>query len=215
MIGASFLLARAASGHAAAPLLAAAGLAANPRFFMFARRILIDVALAAFMTLVLLFFVLAERYPKHRRTLLIAMYVAVGLWRAGERSRCRGAAGARVLRVSLRRIGELRRIREMMIPAGVVIAAAVAAPWYVALYLQGGWTHISEFFIGENVARYTTLVGPQSRGPLFYLPVVLSDAFPWSLCLPGVIVAWFRHRRAQARSVLRRECERSCCSGSS
>ena len=73
---------------------------------------------------------------------------------------------------------------------------AIAAPWYVALYVQGGWTHISEFFLGENLERFTTLVGPQSRGPLFYLPVLLTDSFPWSLCLPAVVVAWRKDRRA-------------------
>ncbi len=79
MIAASYFLARVASVHRAAPLLAAAGLAANPRFFLFARRIFIDVALAMFMTLVLLFFALSERYPEHRRKMLMAMYVCVGL----------------------------------------------------------------------------------------------------------------------------------------
>ena len=100
-IGASFLLARAASGTPLAPLLAAAGTRSGPALLHVRRRILIDVALAAIMTLTLLFFVLAERYPKRRRALLIAMYVAVGLRRAGEGSRRRGAAGARVLRLSL------------------------------------------------------------------------------------------------------------------
>src|SRR5687768_10468682 len=94
---------------------------------------------------------------------------------------------------------ELRRVREMMIPAGVLIALAVAAPWYVALYLQHGWTYITEFFVGENLGRYTATVGVQTRGPLFYLPVVLSDALPWSLFLPAVVVAWVHDRRRGAR----------------
>ena len=29
---------------------------------------------------------------------------------------------------------ELRRIREMMIPLGIVIVAAIVVPWYAALY---------------------------------------------------------------------------------
>ena len=63
----------------------------------------------------------------------------------------------------------------MMMPAGAVIVAAIVAPWYIALYMQSGWTHILSFFIGENLERYTSLVGPQSRGPVwFYLPVVLT-----------------------------------------
>jgi 4-amino-4-deoxy-L-arabinose transferase-like glycosyltransferase len=93
---------------------------------------------------------------------------------------------------------ELGRLREMMIPAGTVIALAIVAPWYVLLYLEHGWTYITEFFIGENVGRFTETIGVQARGPLFYLPVLLSDTLPWSLCLPAVVIAWRSDgRRAQ------------------
>ena len=198
MIGGTFLIARAASPHALAPLLAALGLAAGPRFFMFSRRILVDVAMTAMMTLTLVCFVLAERYPERRRLLLTLMYVAVGL---GVLTKGPVAAviPALVFLAYLAAHRELHRLREMMIPAGVLIALAVAAPWYVALYLQHGWTYISEFFIGENLGRYTETVGVQARGPLFYLPVVLTDALPWSLFLPAAVVAWVRDRRHAAR----------------
>jgi 4-amino-4-deoxy-L-arabinose transferase-like glycosyltransferase len=194
MIGAALLLARAASAHAAAPLLAALGLAANPRFFMFARRILIDVALAAMMTMILLFFALAERYPARRRTFLAAMYVCVGL---GVLAKGPVAAvlPALVFLIYLLVHGELARVREMMIPAGTAIALAIVAPWYVVLYLEGGWAPIVTFFVGENFDRYTSLVGPQSRGAFFYLPVVFTDSLPWSLCLPAAVAAWLRDRR--------------------
>ena len=199
MVGAAWILARAASVAPAAPMLAALGLAANPRFFMFARRILIDVALTSLMTLVLLFFALAERYPARRRGLLAAMYACVGL---GVLTKGPVAAvlPAIAFFLYLALHGELRRLREMMIPQGMAIALAIAAPWYVALYLQGGWTHIAEFFIGENLERFTELVGPQQRGAFFYLPVVFSDGLPWSLCLPAAVVVWWSDRRRARRS---------------
>jgi 4-amino-4-deoxy-L-arabinose transferase-like glycosyltransferase len=195
MIASAGLLARSASAAPGAALLAAIGLAANPRFFMFARRILIDVALAAIMTLILLCFALAERYPAQRRRLLAAMYVCVGLGVLAKGPVAAVLPAAAFL-VYLAAHRELHRLKEMMIPLGVLIALAVAAPWYVALYADGGWTQISSFFIGENLERYTSLVGPQSRGALFYLPVVFTDGLPWSLCLPAVIVVWWRDRRA-------------------
>jgi 4-amino-4-deoxy-L-arabinose transferase-like glycosyltransferase len=199
MIGAAWWLARAGSTAAGAPILAALGLAANPRLFMFARRILIDMALASLMTLVLLFFALAERYPARRRALLAAMYVCVGL---GVLTKGPVAAvlPALAFLFYLTAHGELWRLREMMIPQGVAIAVGIAAPWYIALYLQGGWTHIAEFFIGENLERFTELVGPQRRGPLFYLPVVFSDGLPWSLCLPGALAVWWAERRVRGPS---------------
>jgi 4-amino-4-deoxy-L-arabinose transferase-like glycosyltransferase len=195
MVGAAFLLGRACSRLPMAGLLAAAGLAVNPRFFMFARRILVDMALTSLMTLILACFVMAERYPHRRRTWLVAMYVMVGLGVLAK-GPVAAALPALVFLIYLAVYRELGRLRDMMIPSGTMIALAIAAPWYVALYFEGGWAHISEFFIGENLERYTSLVGSQSRGPFFYLPVMFTDGLPWSLCLPGAAVMWWRDRRA-------------------
>jgi hypothetical protein len=92
--------------------------------------------------------------------------------------------------------GELRRLGSMMLPAGALIVAVIVAPWYVALYMRHGWAPLNEFVFGENVARYTAGLGVDSpRGPLFYLPVLLSDSFPWSMFLGVAGIAWWRTRR--------------------
>ena len=194
MIVAAWFLARAASIHPAAPVLAALGLAANPRFFMFARRILIDVMLASFMTLILLCFALAERYPARRRVFLILMYVAVGLGVLAK-GPVAAALPALVFLLYLGVHGEWRRLRDMMVPTGTAIALAIAAPWYVMLYAQGGWTHISSFLLSENVERFTSTFGPTGRGPFFYLGVMFTDSLPWALALPAALAVWLRDRR--------------------
>jgi 4-amino-4-deoxy-L-arabinose transferase-like glycosyltransferase len=203
MIAGAFFIARAVSPHPLAPMLAALGLAAGPRFFMFSRRILVDMAVTALMTLTLLFFILSEQYPARRRLFLVLMYVSVGLGVLAKGP----VAAAIPLLVFLAYLAahrELHRLRDMMIPAGTAIALAVAAPWYVLLYAQHGWTYITEFFIGENLMRYAETVGVQTRGPLFYLPIVFTDSLPWSLCLPAVVFAWTRERhRADLRHRIR------------
>jgi 4-amino-4-deoxy-L-arabinose transferase-like glycosyltransferase len=89
----------------------------------------------------------------------------------------------------------------MMLPGGALIVAAIVAPWYAALYFRHGWAPLTEFIFGENVARYTAGVGVESvRGPFFYLPVLISDAFPWSMFLGAAAVEWWRRRRAGAVS---------------
>ncbi len=195
MLVAVWFISRAASLQPLAPMLATLGLAAGPRFFMFSRRIFVDVAVTAMMTLTLLFFVLAERYPSRRRLFLVLMYVSVGL---GILTKGPVAAVIPFL-VFLSYLAvhrQLGRLREMMIPAGALIALAIVAPWYVLLYLQHGWTYITEFFIGENVGRFTETIGVQARGPFFYVPVLLSDTLPWSLCLPAVVMAWRADRKS-------------------
>src|SRR6185436_10032617 len=147
------------------------------------------------MTLTLLFFALSERYPSRRRLFLALMYLSVGL---GVLTKGPVAAVIPFLvfiaYLAVHR--ELGRLREMMIPAGMLIALLIVAPWYVALYQQHGWTYITDFFISENVGRFTETIGVQERGPFFYLQVPFSDMLPWSLCLPAIVFAWRRDRRS-------------------
>src|SRR5688572_6644130 len=200
MLIAVWFIARAASLQPLAPRLATLGLAAGPRFFMFSRRIFVDMAVTAMMTLTLLFFVLAERYPSRRRLFLLLMYVSVG---AGVLTKGPVAAVIPVIvfTIYLGVHRELGRLREMMIPAGALIALAIAAPWYVALYMRHGWTHITGFFIGENLGRFTETIGVQARAWHFYIPVVLSDMLPWSLCLPAVVMTWWADRRREDQTM--------------
>jgi 4-amino-4-deoxy-L-arabinose transferase-like glycosyltransferase len=180
-------------------LLAGIILATAPRFLMFSRRIIIDMWITMFMALTLLFFVLAEikaergpnpesRTPNPQSRWLILMYVAAGL---GVLTKGPVAvvlpALAFLIYLGLER--RLRDLRRMLIPSGMVIVAAIVLPWYVALYAQHGWVHIKEFFIDENVMRFAQPVGAPRRGFWFYVPVLLTDLFPWSLLLPASLVS--------------------------
>jgi 4-amino-4-deoxy-L-arabinose transferase-like glycosyltransferase len=189
LIASAFCLAWAA-GSIEAGLWAAAGLAITPRLLMFARRIFIDVYISVFMGLTLLFFALAERFPGRRRAFLALMYAAIGLGVLTKGPVAIVLPGAAFF-FYLLRYRELPRVRSMMIPAGALIVAAIVVPWYAAVYAREGWEPIWTFVFGENVARYTAGVGVNSsRGPLFYLPVLFSDSFPWSFFLvPAGIAA--------------------------
>ncbi|PYR79130.1 MAG: hypothetical protein DMF86_04480 [Acidobacteria bacterium] len=208
IVACAFFLARAAAdgglgtrdegrGTRDAALWAAAGLAVSPRLVMFARRIFIDIWITAFMSLTLLFFALSERHPERRRLFLILMYVAAGL---GTLTKGPVAIVLPALAFLLYLIvhGELRRLRSMMLPLGVVIVCAVVVPWYLAVYHQHGWPYIKAFFIGENIGRYTSGVGlQQERGLLFYPPIILTDSLPLSFFLVAAAAWWWRESRIQ------------------
>jgi 4-amino-4-deoxy-L-arabinose transferase-like glycosyltransferase len=179
-----------------AALWSALGLAITPRLLMFSRRIIIDIYISMFMGLTLLFFALAERFPERRQIFLLLMYVAVALGVLTKGPIAILLPGL-VFALHLGTRRELGRIRTMMLPAGALIVAAIVVPWYAALYVRQGWEPIRSFILGENVARYTEGVGVDSeRGPFFYLPVLFSDSFPWSLFLFGAAAAWLVERRA-------------------
>jgi 4-amino-4-deoxy-L-arabinose transferase-like glycosyltransferase len=201
MILAALLLAYAA-GNFEAGLWGATGLAVAPRLVMFGRRIFIDIYISMFMALTLTFFALAERYPARRRLFLLLMYASVGL---GVLTKGPVAAvlPALVFGIYLLIHRELKRITEMMIPLGLILALAIVVPWYAALYQRYGWTYITSFIVGENIARYTEGYGvEQRRGLLFYLPVVFSDSFPWSLCLFGAAGLWLADWRMRIRGAV-------------
>ena len=180
---------------AIAGLLAAVGLAVDPRFVMFARRIFIDIWITAFMALTLTLFAMSERFPRRRRQLLVLMYVSVGLG-VLTKGPIAVLLPALVFALYLAVHRELRRAREMMIPTGLLIVLVIVLPWYLALYQRDGWAPIVSFFVGENVGRYTTGVGfPTARGLGFYIPVVFSDGFPLSLFLIPAAMLWWRERK--------------------
>jgi 4-amino-4-deoxy-L-arabinose transferase-like glycosyltransferase len=190
MIVAAFFLGRTIYSTEAG-FYAALILATTPRFLMFARRIIIDVYLSMFMGLILLMFVLAQAKPNRRRLYLFLMYVFAGLavlTKGPVGALLPGAAIVTYLAANRR----LAQIREMMLPLGALVVVAIVVPWYVAVYLEHGWSYISSFLLKDNISRYTQPVWGPSRGPLFYIPVLMGDLFPWSLFLLPVIWSFAR-----------------------
>lgn len=199
VIGTAFGLAYLMGGTTAG-LLAALVLASAPRVLLLARRIIIDVHITMFLGLILLFFALADTRPERRRLYLCLMYVAAGLGvlMKGPIAVFIPAVAFLIYMASQKR---LRDIRHMMIPAGAVISLAIVVPWYYFLYREHGFESIRSFVIGENLGRYAETVGEQSRGVLFYLPVMMADLFPWTLLLP--LALWWGFRDAAHSRVAR------------
>jgi 4-amino-4-deoxy-L-arabinose transferase-like glycosyltransferase len=196
LIATAFGLGRLMGGTMAG-LLSALVLATSPRVLLLARRIIIDVHITMFLGLILLCFALAETRPQRRRLYLCLMYAAAGfgVLMKGPVAVFIPAVAFIIYLASERR---LRDIRHMMIPAGAVISLAIAAPWYYFLYRAHGFEYIRSFIVGENLGRYGEAVGAQSRGMLFYLPVMMADLFPWTLLLP-LALSWAFRERSESR----------------
>jgi 4-amino-4-deoxy-L-arabinose transferase-like glycosyltransferase len=201
MIGTAFGLGRLLSGTFGG-LLAALVLATSPRLLLLARRIIIDIHITMWMGLVLLCFALAETRPPRRRLYLCLMYVAAGfgVLTKGPVAVFVPAVAFFIYLASQKRLGDLRHI---LLPTGAVISLAIVVPWYYLLYREHGWEYIGSFIFGENLGRYAEAVGEQSRGLLFYIPVMLADLFPWSLMIP--LALWWAiryHRRDRVARLL-------------
>jgi 4-amino-4-deoxy-L-arabinose transferase-like glycosyltransferase len=197
---AAFVIARVTWSLRAAWIAALVILSA-PRVVFFARRIFIDVWVTMFMSLVLMFFVLAEARPQHRRRYLLLMYAAAGLGvlTKGPVAIVLPALAFGVYLLVQRRP---RDILRMHLVTGALIVIAIVAPWYAMVYAQHGWEYIREFFIGENLERYSDTYGAQARSVFFYIPVLLTELFPWSLFVPVAVWAGVRSRTPTVRLLL-------------
>jgi hypothetical protein len=193
-----------AIGGRATGLLAAVVLATAPRFVFFSRRILIDVLVTMFMTAALACFVAAERYPERRRTMLLLMYLAIG---GGVLTKGPVALVLPLLAFGAwllmeRRLGDIRRL---MILPGALIVLAVVVPWYAAVYNQHGWDYIRQFFVGENLDRFSAPF-TTARSAFFFIPVLLADILvPWApLLVVPLLTAWQREPDAAESGAVRR-----------
>ncbi|MBI3651242.1 MAG: glycosyltransferase family 39 protein [Acidobacteria bacterium] len=189
LMATAFFLGRAAYSTEAG-LLAAIALASTPRFMMFSRRIIIDVYIAMFMGLALLFFLLAEKYANQRKLFLVLMYLAAGLG-VMTKGPVALALPALAFVIYLAATRQLKKLRQMMLPTGALIVAAIVLPWYGAIYSQHGWRYIETFLLEDNLSRYTQPVWGPQRSVFFYLQVIAGDLFPWSLFLFFAMIAAF------------------------
>jgi 4-amino-4-deoxy-L-arabinose transferase-like glycosyltransferase len=193
IIASAFVIGRAVRGTTTG-LLSALIVATAPRVVMHSRRIFIDVYITCFMSLTLACFVLAERYPQHRRKALFAMYVCIGL---GMLTKGPIALAFPVATAALWFTLEKRwsDVRRLDIIQGLLIMAVIVSPWYLALYQTHGWEPIRTFLLGENVDRYlnSMVPGDDQRPFYFYVFVLLTDLFPWApLGLIPLVTAWRR-----------------------
>ena len=200
LIGATFVIGRTLGGRNAG-VIAALVLASAPSVMLWSRRIFIDVWLTSLLALALMCYVLVDAHPHRRRLSLIGMYAAIGLAMLTKGPVALVLPGLALL-IHLTWTRTLRDLRVMMIPIGLLIIAVIVAPWYIADYHQHGWKHISGFFIGENLDRYTETYGAQNRGLWFYIPVLLGDLTPWSMFLPAAIWLAWRERRPDLRLMI-------------
>lgn len=87
---------------------------------------------------------------------------------------------------------------------GTVVASAVAAIWYVPVYLQNGYTFIDEFFVQHHFQRFTSNKFQHPQAFYFFLWVLPLMTLPW---LPFFLVSiWsvirkvFRHQSDDPRA---------------
>ena len=88
--------------------------------------------------------------------------------------------------------------RPILLIGAVLLFLVLAAPWFLAMAYRHGFSYLLYFFVGENLARFTTEEFNQVRPFWFYVPVLAGGLLPWTpftiLWIPEVIRT-FRTKR--------------------
>lgn len=80
--------------------------------------------------------------------------------------------------------GEWRTwLRAVLDPAGLLILAGIALPWYAVQYSRGGYPFIADFFLKHNVGRFSGPMQGHSGSLLYYIPVALGIVLPYTSLL--------------------------------
>lgn len=72
------------------------------------------------------------------------------------------------------------QLKEMKIPLGIVIYAAIALPWYVMMYQIHGNAFIDTFIGFHNITRFTSPEHPEGVLWYYFIPVLILGLFPWT-----------------------------------
>ena len=85
--------------------------------------------------------------------------------------------------------------RLVSLPA-MLLALAIAGPWFAAIYFDQGFHFIEVFILNHNLERFTTTIHNHPGPVYYYLPVLLLGVFPWSgLVAPAMAAAGTVERR--------------------
>ena len=164
-------------------------LATTVGFFTISHRIIVDNALAFFITAALFSFLLAYQgilkkgYPLFWLCLAGAFLIKgfIGLALPGL---------AVMLFVLWQR--DFAVIKRAWVIPGILVVIAVIAAWGVVLYQRGGTAFLYTFFLYNNLGRFLNVGGIYNGGhvqPFYhYLGVIFSDGLPWSLILLPALV---------------------------
>jgi 4-amino-4-deoxy-L-arabinose transferase-like glycosyltransferase len=136
---------------------------------------------------------------------LVLPLAVVGLFLLGELYRpsgggiCSEARGAKKILVWARWVSRYfsaplvwQAIRWVRVELGLLITAAVALPWYLAVTIKTDGAFLEEFIFRHHLQRaFTPLEG--HWGPVVYYPVaLLLGTFPWSVLAVPCGLLWYQ-----------------------
>lgn len=165
-----------------AGMAAALVLATSIEYFYVAKGAVTDITLTIFLSAALLAFIERKYYLFYVCAALATLTKGpVGLLFPGA-----------IVFFYLMATWNWREIRNMKIPAGIIIYSLIALPWYIVMYQLHGAVFLDTFIGFHNITRFTTAEHSKTAVWYFFIPVLLLGFFPWTAMLVQSIRASLR-----------------------
>ncbi|HSR53312.1 MAG TPA: glycosyltransferase family 39 protein [Acidobacteriota bacterium] len=164
------------------------------RFLILSRRLLIDVLLLFCVLAALWFFVRWVESGRKKDFLTLCVFMGLGMLAKGPVALIPVAIFGLYLLLS-RRLDDLRQAPWLR---GALVFASISASWFVLLAWQEGWQPVIDFFLTENLGRFSHVDFGPDRGPFYYVGVFLTEFAPWSFLFPFALLAAWRGRSSAA-----------------
>ena len=178
----AFMKNRFGSASAAA---SAVVLATSLEFFYLAKGAVTDSTLTFFLTACLLAY-------WEKRIMLAYVLAALATLTKGPVGLLFPGA---ILLLELLSRGDWRGFIKLQLPKGLLVYAAVALPWYIAMYAVHGQVFVDTFLGMHNVTRFTSAEHDVSNAWTYFVPVLILGFFPWVTLLPQTV--WLAWKEAQ------------------
>jgi 4-amino-4-deoxy-L-arabinose transferase-like glycosyltransferase len=182
-----------------AALLAAGICATTFRLLMLSRRLLIDVLLLFCLLAAFYFFLRWLRRGTTPQLVLASAFLGLAFLAKGPVAALLPAVAGLYLIV----VPNRPPLKVRGIACSALVFGLIAGSWYLALGLRLGWEPVIDFFLKENVGRFSHLEYGPTRGVFYYSGVFLSDFFPWSIFFVAAVAGSARRvfsRRSEERS---------------
>ncbi len=173
-----------------AGFLAALVLAATPLYIEFARWTQINMISTVLLSMTLLCFWWGYTFERRRTRAYLLMYIPVGIG-VLNMGLVNVAMPTIVLGLFLLANRDLKHLFRLKPILGILIALAVAAPWYAIVSTRPGYAE--NLLFTTNLTRYFGTFA-HAKPWHYYFKTTLPYFLPWTLLLPGAVVAFVREK---------------------
>lgn len=165
-------------------LLAALVLVTSLEYFYLGNAAVTDMTLTFFLTAALLAFL-------HRQYYLLFGFAALAVLTKGPVALF--FCGVIILLYQVF-TGNVKMLKTMKVVSGSLLFAAIALPWYAAMYSFHGMAFIDTFLGFHNVTRFLQPEHTAGAVWYYYIPVLILGFFPWSAFLAQALFTGLKEK---------------------